>query len=112
MEAPIDENDILNKKPKKIIDKIKEKILAFDIYAQPLNLTYQKKSSFKSSYGIFFSFLTLLFCVIIIVDSVVFYKPKNTCQYSQIDDSVQTNYEINLENQFFLFFAVFDKSKV
>lgn len=96
---------------KTFFQKLVTKLLEFDIYSQPLNLTYKKRSHFKTGYGIFFSLITFVMCIVIIVDSLVFHKPKNTCQFKDVDDTVIDNYKIDLKSELFMFFAVFDKEK-
>jgi hypothetical protein len=96
---------------KSFFQKLVNKLLEFDIYSQPLNLTYKKRAHFKTGYGIFFSLITFGMCIVIIVDSLVFHKPKNTCQFKDIDDTVVDNYQINLNSELFMFYAVFDKEK-
>lgn len=109
----MDNDDTEVKQVKKTsVEKFLDKLLELDIYAEPMNLTYQKKSDYKSNYGAMFSIFTIILFSIILVDNVVFYKPKHSCQYSQAAYLKTPNYTINLVEDFFLFFAVFNRSNV
>src|SRR5688572_9782189 len=107
MEQSKDGHDIVPKKS--FFESLKEKFFSFDLYAQPLNLTYDTKTSFKTTYGLIFSLLTFAICAFLIIDNVVFFQPKNMCYYSQMDDNVISTYNLDTVNEFFMFYAIFDK---
>ena len=96
---------------KKLKEKGKEKILNFDIYSQPINLTYKQNINFITSYGIIFSILTIFITIIIMLD--VFFSEDNLIsRYTKIDHTYNSNLKIDLVNELFIFFSIYGEDNV
>jgi hypothetical protein len=92
-------------------ERVKKKVLNFDLYAQPMNLTYKKNINFITSYGIIFSILTIFFTIMIMLD--VFFSDDNLIsRYTKIDHTYNSNLKIDLVNELFVFFSVYGEKKV
>jgi hypothetical protein len=89
-----------------------QKLQTFDMYAQPVNFVYNSKSKFSSNYGAFFSFLTIIFSIFVIIDNVIFFQSTTSCQFNKIEDRSQKAMTIDLYSQFLIFFATYDINTV
>lgn len=112
MENNIDIEDEPIKPKTSLTKNILNRILSFDIYSQPLNLTYKSKTYFKTPYGIFFSLLTIAIFTLIIVENVIFFRPNKSCQYKQMEESIFSLYKIDLNTEFFLIYSIYNKETV
>ena len=89
-----------------------EQLREIDLFTKPMALTYKKRYTFSTIYGVFFTLLTVFLVVFISIDNAVFAKYRYVCPLSKLTPVDKSNYTIDMQKDLIIFVALNDIKQV